>query len=73
MYTYKFEVGHPLYSASNRCVLGRFKSETISIPPKEFVGLCIKMYSLDVPCSTAKLQRKAKGIQKHYVKKHVRE
>ena len=69
--TSNFEVGHPQYSTSNRRILGKFKSETGSIPPKEFVGLRAKMYSLDVPGNTAKSQRKAKGIQKHYVKKHM--
>lgn len=70
--TSNFEADHPQYSASNRRVLGKFKSETGSIAPKEFVGLRAKMYSLHVPSCPAKSQKKAKGIQKHFVKKSVR-
>ena len=66
--TSNFEVDNPLYSTSNRRVLGKFKSETGSTPPIEFVGLRAKLYSLYCP---PKSQKKAKGIQKHYVKKHV--
>ena len=40
---------HPLYSKTNHPVLGKFKSETGSVAPREFVGLRAKMYSLDVP------------------------
>jgi len=70
--TSNFEADHPQYSASNRRVLGKFKSETGSIAPKEFVGLRAKMYSLHVPSCPSKSQKKAKGIQKHFVKKSVR-
>jgi len=31
---------HPLYSMASNRVLGKFKSETGSVAPKEFVGLC---------------------------------
>jgi len=55
----------------NRRVLGKFKSETGSVAPNEFVGLRAKMYSLHVPGDTRKSFEKAKGIQKHYVKKEV--
>jgi len=55
----------------NRRVLGKFKSETGSVAPKEFVGLRAKMYSLRVPADPRKSFKKAKGIQKHYVKKEV--
>jgi len=44
------------------------KSETGSDPPVEFVGLRAKMYSL---LCKIKSQKKTKGIQKSYVKKHV--
>jgi len=67
--TSNFDVNHPQYSTSNRRVLGKFKSETGSMAPSEFIGLRAKMYSLD--CQTNS-QKKAKGVQKHYVKKHVR-
>ena len=66
--TSNFEPTHPLYSKQNHRVLGKMKSETGSTPPAEFVGLRAKMYSLS--CGT-KSQKKAKGIQKRYVKKHV--
>ena len=57
-----------LYSTRNPGVLGKMKSETGSIPPLKFVGLRAKMYSLF--CG-AKSQKKVKGIQKRYVKKHL--
>ena len=47
--TSNFEQGHPLYSMQNHRVLGKFKSETGSVAPSEFVGLRAKMYSLNVP------------------------
>ena len=66
--TSNFEPDHPLYSTRNHRVLGKMKSETGSTPPLEFVGLRSKMYSLS--CDT-KSQKKVKGIQQRYVKKHV--
>jgi len=66
--TSNFEPTHPLYSKQNHRVLGKMKNETGSTPPVEFVGLRTKMYSLS--CGT-KSQKKAKGIQKRFVKKHV--
>ena len=70
--TSNFATDHPQYSCTNRRVLGKFKSETGSIAPKEFVGLRAKMYSLYVPSSPTKSHKKAKGVQKNYVKKRVR-
>jgi len=67
--TSNFETDHPQYFASNRRVLGKFKCETGSMAPREFVGLRAKMYSLD--CQT-RSQKKAKAVQKYYLKKHVR-
>jgi len=46
--TSNFEPDHELYSEKNHRVLGKFKSETGSLQPVEFVGLKAKMYSLDV-------------------------
>jgi len=63
--TSNFDVDHPQYSTSNRRFLGKFKSETGSMAPSEFVGLRAKMYSLD--CQT-KSQKKSMGVQKHYSK-----
>jgi len=70
--TSNFETDHPLYSLDNRRVLGKMKSETGSTAPKEFVGLRAKMYSLWVPEAESKSFKKAKGIQKQFVKKKVR-
>jgi len=39
----------PLYSLQNYRVLRKFKSETKSLAPTEFVGLTVKMYSLQTP------------------------
>jgi len=50
---------HPQYSESNRHVLGKFKSETGSIPPLEFVGLRAQMYSL---LATKKSYTKVNGL-----------
>jgi len=59
---------HPLYSPINCKVIGKFKDETDSIPPEEFVGLRAKMYSLK--CNYPKMT--AKGIKKRYIERHVR-
>jgi len=64
-----FETTHPLYSLQNHRVLEKFKSETGSLAPREFVGLRAKMYSLYVPNEQSKIR--AKGIKKSYIKKHV--
>jgi len=67
--TSNFDPKLPQYNDNNRRELGKFKSETESVPPREFVGLRAKMYSLQ---AATKNLKKAKGIQKHYVRKHVR-
>jgi hypothetical protein len=68
--TSNFPQGHRLRSMDNHRVVGKFKSETAEVAPKQFVGLRSKMYSLYVgkekPTKTA-----LKGIAKSYVKKHV--
>ena len=70
--TSNFEPAHPLYSKTNKRVLGKFKSETGSVPPREFVGLRAKMYCLRVPNEKKQSKIHAKGIKKSYLKKHVR-
>jgi len=65
--TSNFDPTLPQYSPDNRRVLGKFKSETASTPPDEFVGLRAKMYSLRVHGSPSKC-----FVQKHYVRKRVR-
>jgi len=64
--TSNFEKDHPLYSTKNHRVLGKFKSETGSLAPREFVGLRAKMCSLD--CGK-KSQKNVKGVKKHVVKR----
>ena len=61
--TSNFLVDHPQYSTSNRRVLGKFKSKTGSEVPKEFGGLRAKMYSLAVPGTTTKSQKKSKAYK----------
>jgi len=68
--TSNFEPDHELFSEKNHRVLGKFKSETGSRPPVEFVGLKAKMYSLDV--CPKKSHTKVKGIKKRFVQKNVR-
>ena len=70
--TSNFDETHPQFSAANRKVLGKFKSETGSVPPKEFVGLRAKMYSLIVPEKPKHDKIRVKGIKRAYVKKNVR-
>jgi len=70
--TSNFETTHPLYTTKNHRVLGKFKSETESLAPLEFVGLRAKMYSLLVPDNPKESKINAKGIKKSYVKKKVR-
>jgi len=62
--TSNFETDHPLYSTTNHRRLGKFKSETGSTAPKEFIGLRAKMYSLLVPNNRKKCQKKGKGNPK---------
>jgi len=53
-----FETTHLLYSRQNHRVLGKFKSETGSLVPTEFVYLRAKMYSPLVPNSQLKFGQK---------------
>ena len=68
--TSNFEPDYELYSTKNHRVLGKFKSETGSLQPVEFVGLKAKMYSLDV--CPKKSHLKVKGIKKRFVRENVR-
>jgi len=70
--TSNFPLGHDQYSDTNHRVLGKFKSETGALAPKEFVGLRAKVYSLDVPDNPKQSKIRVKGVQKSYVKKSVR-
>jgi len=70
--TSNFEETHPLYSKTNHRIVGKFKSETGSLAPLEFVELRAKMYSLLVPQNSKECKIRAKGTKKSYVKKKVR-
>jgi len=70
--TNNFEQTRPLYSKTNHRIVGKFKSETGSLAPLEFVGLRAKMYSLLVPDNPKELKIRVKGIKKSYVKKKGR-
>jgi len=70
--TSNFESNHLLYSTQNHRVLGKFKSETGSMAPAEFVGLKPKMYSLWTPGTPSKCYKKVKGVPKKLCKKHLR-
>ena len=48
-------------------IVGKFKSETGSLAPFEFVGLRAKMYSLLVPANPKECKIRAKGIKKSYL------
>jgi len=70
--TSNFDKAHPQYSTKNRKVLGKFKSETGSVAPKEFVGLRAKMYSLSVPEKLTHNKIRVKGVKRSYVHQNVR-
>ena len=60
---------HPLHSTMNNKVLGKMKNECAGRPIAEYVGLRPKMYSiLEVVGMNIK---KAKGMKKNVVKKHI--
>ena len=61
---------HPLYSSANKKVLGKLKDECAGRAIAEYVGLRQKMYSiLEAGGINTK---KAKGVKKNVVKKHIR-
>ena len=68
--TSNYPAQHKLFSTVNGKVLGKFKDETASVPPIEFVGLKAKMYSLLVTRSEpAKVT--AKGVKRSWVDKNL--
>jgi len=85
--TSNFDPSHPLYNLNNRREVGKFKVETGSIAPLQFVGLRASLLVVkgeldddddddydDVDDGTVKEQVKtaAKGIPKAYVRKYIR-
>jgi hypothetical protein len=66
----EYPENHPLYDASNRKVIGKFKDESNGTPITEFVGLRSKMYSfIDV---NSHEKQTAKGVKKSYVKQYIK-
>jgi len=65
---------HPLYSTTNKKILGKMKDETRGFPIQEFVGLKSKMYSLIYEEEHGVMTEKktAKGIKKSVIKQHTR-
>ena len=68
--TSDYPVNHPLHSTINKKVPGKMKDETPAIPIAEYVGLRPKMYS--ILKENSEQIRKAKGVKKYVVKKHLR-
>ena len=61
---------HPLYSAKNKKVIGKFKDETAGLPITEWVGLRAKMYSMKL--MDGKEKKTGKGIKKIVLKKQIK-
>ena len=66
--TSDYHKDHPLYSTTNKKVLGKLKDECAGVPPTEFIGLRAKMYSL---LYDSKEKKTAKGIKKSVVKNAI--
>ena len=65
---------HPNHNVENKKALGKFKDELNGEIMTEFIGLKPKMYAFKVEGETAKEaqdHRKAKGVPKSIVKKHI--
>ena len=61
---------HPLHSVENKKVVGKMTDECAGRPIAEYIGLRPKMYSiLEANGDNIK---KAKGVKKYVVKKHIR-
>ena len=61
---------HPLHSVENKKVLGKMTDECAGRPIAEYIGLRPKMYSILE--SNGNNTKKAKGVRKYVVKKHIR-
>ena len=61
---------HPLHSTANKKVLGKMKDECAGRPIAEYIGLRPKMYS--ILKADGQNIKKAKGVKKVAVKKHIK-
>ena len=61
---------HPLHSVENKKVLGKMTDECAGRPIAEYIGLRPKMYSILE--ANGNNTKKAKGVKKYVVKKHIR-
>ena len=68
--TSDFPKDHPLHCMANKKVVGKMKDECAGRPIAEYVGLRPKMYSI-LEASGCNI-KKAKGVKKSVVKKHIR-
>lgn len=66
--TSNYPKDHYLYSTTNKKLLGKMKDECEAVPITEYVGLRPKMYSIMTDNNNI---RKAKGVKKYVVKKHI--
>ena len=71
--TTEYGQNHPLYSLTNKKVLGKMKDETHGIPIQEFIRLRPKMYSILYTENDKLVEKKtAKGIKKSVTKRKLR-
>ena len=68
--TSDYPPNHPCYSTANKKVIGKFKDETETREPLEFIGLRSKMYSLKIDNGVEK--KTAKGVKKNVIKKVIK-
>ena len=60
----------PYYNVENKKKIGKMKDEMGGVLMIEFMGLCVRMYS--VLSADLKEKKKAKGINKTVVKNHIK-
>ena len=68
--TSNYPKDHPLYSAKNKKVIGKFKDKTAGLPITEWIGLRAKMYSMKL--MDGKEKKTGKGIKKIVLKKDIK-
>ena len=70
--TSEYPTDHPLYSITNKKVLGKMKDEVKGVPIEEFVGLRPMMYSLKYTKKDRCIEKKtAKGITRNVTEKVI--